>query len=122
MDGERIDCELAQAFHLYQSNIADFFEIVERWDDDDKINFIIAVGECSYDFDVRTDNVKELDIYVYEVSSLTELAEQLLYEGLIGEIPGHLECYLDLDKIARDLSVDYAMTDVAGRRFAYRCE
>jgi hypothetical protein len=36
IDGEDIDCQLAKAIGLYQSNIKQFFEAVEDWDDDQK--------------------------------------------------------------------------------------
>ena len=48
IDGEDIDCALAEAWKLYQSNFADYLQAVEDWDDREKIAFIIAVGECGY--------------------------------------------------------------------------
>lgn len=34
IDGDHIDCDLARAIGLYQSNIAQFFDAVETWDHD----------------------------------------------------------------------------------------
>jgi hypothetical protein len=51
IDGERIDCQLAKAIGLNQANFRDFLECAEAWEDWQKINVIIAVGECGYDFD-----------------------------------------------------------------------
>ena len=52
---------------------------------------------------------------------MRELAEQFLEDGLYGEIPEHLQAYIDLDAIARDLTVDYSETSIAGTRLIYRC-
>ncbi len=121
IDGDRIDCEFANAFELNQSNFAKFFELVDNWDVHEKTRFIVANGECGYGFNPDTDNINDLDIDIYDVQSLKELAEQFIDEGLYGEIPKSLEFYIDYDAIARDLSVDYSMTTVSGERFAYRC-
>lgn len=121
IDGERIDCAFAEAFQVNQANLARFFDLVDAWDDHEKTRFIIAIGECGYSFNPDTDNIESIDLDVYEVESLKELAEQFIDEGLFGEIPAHLQNYIDLEAIARDLSVDYAMTDIAGDRLAYRC-
>lgn len=121
IDGERIDCAFAEAFQVNQANLGRFFELVDEWEDGEKVRFIIANGECGYGFNPDTDNIESMDLDVYEVESLKELAEQFIDEGLFGEIPAHLQNYIDLEAIARDLSVDYAMTDIAGDRLAYRC-
>lgn len=120
IDGERIDCELAKAIGLSQANIKRYFALLDAWDDDDKTCVILAVGECGYDFtdDTQPDDF-ELDIYPNW--SLRDLAEDFVREGLFGEIPERLECYLDFDAIARDLSADYTETEIAGTRLVYRC-
>lgn len=121
IDGERLDAELADAFQLNQANLSKFFDLVDEWEDHQKIRFIIANRECGYGFNPETDDIDALDVDIYEVESLKELAERFVDDGLFGDIPAHLENYIDMDAIARDLAVDYAMTDIAGDRLAYRC-
>ncbi|MEM5476885.1 antirestriction protein ArdA [Pacificibacter sp. AS14] len=58
---------------------------------------------------------------IYAVESLKELAEQLVDEGLYGDIPENLTYYIDFDAIARDLSVEYTETSIAGGRYVYAC-
>lgn len=118
IDGEHIDCELAKAFGVSQANIARYLEVSDDWEDDQKVRYIIAVGECGYASDCDPDR---LDIDIYEVDSLKELAEQFVEEGIFGEIPDRISCYLDYDLIARDLGCDYTETEIAGRRIVYRC-
>jgi antirestriction protein len=121
IDGERIDSEFASAFQLSQVNLGQFFELTNQWDNDAKIRFIIANGECGYGFNPDTDDIHSIDIDIYGVESLEKLAEQFIDEGFYGEIPAHLQNYIDVCAIARDLSVDYAMAEIAGNRWVYRC-
>ncbi|PHR21618.1 MAG: antirestriction protein ArdA [Sphingopyxis sp.] len=118
IDGEHIDCTLASAFGVNQANLNRFFDLVDDWDDDQKTRYIIAVGEGGYAHDCDPD---DLDIDIYEMDSLKELAEQFVEEGLFGDIPEKLRFYLDMELIARDLGMDYSEIEIAGRRFVYRC-
>ncbi|MGR3779789.1 MAG: antirestriction protein ArdA [Albimonas sp.] len=121
IDGERIDAALAEAVGLHQGDVAAFFEKVDEWDDDQKLRAIITVGECGYSFSFATCDPDDIDLDLYEVESLRELAEQFVDEGLFGEIPERLRFYIDHDAVARDLAVDYSETAIAGRRLVYRC-
>ena len=121
IDGERIDLALANAWGLNQCNLARYFEVTDAWCDDQKLRFIIAVGECGYSFDLACVDPDDFEVDLYEVDSLRELAEQFVDDGLYGEIPEHLAFYIDYDAIARDLAVDFCMTEIDGRRLAYAC-
>lgn len=121
IDGDPIDVALAQAWGLNQANLARFFEVADDWSDDQKRRFIIAVGECGYTFDPASVDPDDFDVDLYEADSLRELAEQFVDEGLFGEIPPHLAHYIDYDAIARDLSLDFSQTEIAGTRVIYTC-
>lgn len=121
IDGERIDCDLAQAMGLSQINTKRFFEIAEEWSEDDKLRFILAVGECGYDFDIDCDDPNELDVDIYHLDSLRELAEEFVVEGIMGDIPEALIRYFDYDAFARDLAMDYSEAEIGGQRLIYRC-
>ncbi len=120
IDGDAIDCELAQAIGFNQANLADFLAYVADWDTWEKTCVITAVGECGYDFGAQS-SPEDFGIDIYHVDSLRELAEQFVDEGLFGDIPEPLQSYIDYDAIARDLAVDYVETTVAGQRLVYRC-
>ncbi|SDG14201.1 antirestriction protein ArdA [Thalassobaculum litoreum] len=121
IDGEDIDCALAKAWGLNQANVAAYLEAVDAWDDEEKRHYIIAVGECGYAHDDVADDPHSLDIDIYAVETLRELAEQFVDDGLFGDIPASLQFYIDYDAIARDLGMDYAETTIAGERLIYRC-
>ncbi|MEO1702356.1 MAG: antirestriction protein ArdA [Pseudomonadota bacterium] len=121
IDGEDVDCQLAKAWGLYQSNFADFFRAAEEWEDHQKRVFIVAVGECGYSFDRDSDHPDDFDVDLYEVSNLRDLAEEFVEEGLYGEIPEGLAYFIDYEAIARDLACDYSMIEIAGTSYACRC-
>lgn len=120
IDGEEIDAALFKALRVHPGTLDVYFEAVHTWHDDDKIKIIIAVGECGCTF--RPDsNPDDFDILIYEMDSLQELAWHYVDDGLFGDIPENIRCYLDMDAIARDLGVDYTEINIAGRNYIYRC-
>ena len=120
IDGDYIDCDLAKAVGLNQANIVQFFDCVDDWDEGQKQQVIIAVGDCGYAFDASTAP-DDFDVEIYEIDTMRELAEQFVEEGLFGEVPESFQFYIDYDAIARDLTVDYSQVEVAGKRLIYRC-
>ena len=52
---------------------------------------------------------------------MTDLAEHFVDEGLYGPIPESLTYYIDTHAMARDLSVDYCQSTIAGKRLIYAC-
>ena len=120
IDGENEDAQLFKALGIHQGNIHLFLEKIEEWEEHEKYHLLIAVGECGYDFDMETDDPYDFDIDIYEVDSLKELAYQFVEEGLFGEIPENIQCYLDYDAIARDLGMDYSEISLNGTNYIYR--
>lgn len=120
IDGEMIDAALASALEVNQATVCAYFEAEAAWNEDQKLRVIISEREIGNPFDLEDDDPDNLDIDLYEIDTMRELAEQFVEDGLFGDIPEHLANYIDLDAIARDLSFDYAETNVAGRRFIYR--
>ena len=119
IDGERIDCDLAKAIGINQANLKQYLDALEDWDEDDKTRVILAVGESGYQFDATTQP-SDFDVDVYPATTMRELAEQFVDEGLFGDIPVSLQFYIDYDAIARDLSVEYSVTVIAGENLVYR--
>ncbi len=122
IDGETIDAETCEAIGLYQNNILSIMEKLEEWSDHGKTNIILAVGECSYDFDAENDDPETyFDITIYNAETYRDLAYEMVEEGLFGDIPDHLENYIDYDAIARDLEIDYSEATVNGCNIIYNC-
>lgn len=121
IDAESLDAELGKAWGINQCNFPNFLTACDDWEEGEKVRFIIAVGECGYDFDPDSDQPDELDVDIYECDNMKELAERFVDEGLFGEIPSHLENYIDYDLMTRDLSMDYTETTINGDNLIYRC-
>jgi hypothetical protein len=121
IDGDDLDCELAKALGLHQGNILDVMQAMDDWDEEQKCHVILAVGDCGVDFDPANDSPDDLNVSIYSVETLRELAEQFVDEGIFGDIPESLRCYIDYDAIARDLGMEYAEATVGGERLVYRC-
>ena len=121
IEGNLIDIELFNAIGVHQGTITQIIAKCCEWDDFQKTQVIIAVGECGYSFDLDKDEPLNFDIDIYEIDSMKELAEQFVDEGLLGDIPEALENYIDYEAIARDLSFDYSEAEIAGKQLIYRC-
>lgn len=122
IDGEDIDCALFKAVGVYQGDIEAYLDAVDNWEDWQKVNVILAVGEVGYSFNLNTDDPDQFDIQIYDVANMRELAEQFVDEGLFGQIPESLQHYIDYDAIGRDLAMDYAETVIAGTNYIYRMD
>lgn len=120
IDGDAIDCALADTWGINQSSIGTYFDAVDSWEEHDKQVFIIAVGEAGYSFDPDTVAPSDFDVDIYFAQSMIDLAEEFVADGLFGDIPDHLTHYIDYEAIARDLGHDYSETDIAGQYLIYR--
>ena len=121
IEGEAIDAALCQAIGIYQNTVERVFDLIDTLDDQDKQCLIVACGECGYTFDPESGDVRDFDLDVYDCETLNELAEYFVNEGLYGDIPDSLAFYIDYDAIARDLSVEFTETEIAGQRLVYAC-
>lgn len=120
IDGDDLDCALAKAWSVNQGNISQFLDATEDWTENQKLRFIIAVGECGYCFDpLNVDPDYNVDIH--EKDTLRELAESFIDEGIYGPFPNSLANYIDYDAIAQDLSYEFTETTIAGRHLVYAC-
>ena len=121
IDGKDIDYELFKALDVHQGNLHHYFNAIEEWEDYQKVNVIIAVGDAGYGFDFDNNTPDDFDLFVYEMDSMKDLAEYFVDEGHFGEIPEHLRFYIDYEAIARDLAIDYGEITITGTHYVYSC-
>ena len=121
IDGSAIDCDLFKAVKG-EYNLKAFFMVANTWEDYEKIPLIIAYEENitsePFNEEVTSDMFQDIDIY-YDMS-FEDLAWEFIENGLFGEIPKHLENYLDIQLMARDLSFDYNEISVGNNSIIYR--
>ena len=121
IDGSAIDCDLFKAVKG-EYNLKAFFMVANTWEDCDKIPLIIAYEENitsePFNEEVTSDMFQDIDIY-YDMS-FEDLAWEFIESGVFGDIPDHLENYLDIQLMARDLSFDYNEISVGNNSIIYR--
>ena len=121
IDGSAIDCDLFKAVKGGY-NLKAFFMVANTWEEYQKIPLIIAYGENitsePFNEEVTPDLFEDIDIY-YDMS-FEDLAWQFIEDGLFGDIPEHLENYLDIQLMARDLSFDHNQISVGNNSIIYR--
>lgn len=123
IDGGQIDCELFEAWGVDQTNLADFIQATDDWNMEQKMRCIAALHEGGYPHTEIVADPDALDLTLYHVCSLKELAEQFVDEGFFGDIPERLASYIDFEMIARDLHHDgYCEAIIAGERLIYRMD
>ena len=121
IDGDLIDAEFAKVFDLNQANILKFMELAHTWEEPEKLRYIIYVGEGGGEFDAETDDPAFIDVDIYGVETLRELAEQFVEDGFFGDSIMPMIRYFDYDAFARTLAMEYVEADIAGGRLVYRC-
>jgi antirestriction protein len=87
---------------LLKLKIDEIAELSEQ--DQKKLRYMIK--QEGYTLETALTKIDDCDIY--ENMDLKGLAENLVEEGIFGEIPENIKAYLDYEKIARDLSYDYS--------------
>lgn len=98
--------------HSDPFDLLDIQDQLDRLDDYDKerIDFLLYQG-C--DFEEALEKYEEVSVYD---GSLKDTAEQLVDDGLFGDIPDSIANYIDYDAIAYDLNID-GYTERNGKTF-----
>lgn len=121
IDGDDINVDLAKAWHLNQANLGAFVDAASDWEEHQKLHYIIAVGECGYSHEQAVNDSDDIEIEIYRFRHMKELAEQFVDDGLYGVIPATLENYIDYERIALDLEVEYSTVRIAGEWLIFYC-
>jgi len=89
-------------------------EILEEYSEDDFLKLKLLSHEGYNEREVIDTGINNYDVEIYDFRSNTSftdtfelLAMQFVDDGLYGKIPKSLEFYLDYEKMARDLRMDY---------------
>ena len=108
------------------SRLNELAEKLESYSEDDMLKFRILMHEGYDDRAIVDEGLDEFYVDIYDFSDNTSftdtyelLAIQFVDEGLYGDIPKNLENYLDYEKIARDLRMDYGVFANCAYRMAY---
>jgi antirestriction protein len=122
IEADATDCAIAWAMQLNQANLAQFFGYIDQAPDEhDVIAFCIALGDniATLSKDTAIDEFTD-NMIIYRADTMKELAEQFIDEGMLGDIPDHLQNYIDVEAYAWDLSHDYTEANVLGLNVFYQ--
>ena len=122
IEADATDCAIAEAMQLNQANLAQFFDYIDQAPSEhDVIAFCIALGDniATLRKDTAIDEFTD-NMIIYRADSMKELAEQFIDEGMLGDIPDHLQNYIDVDAYAWDLRHNYTEANVLGLNVFYQ--
>lgn len=86
-------------------NITEINELAERYAEVDEDEFEAIAEATGYDASEILDIIDSGDYTIYD-GDLSDVAEQMVDEGLFGEIPESIARYIDYEAIGRDLGYD----------------
>ena len=119
IDGSVINSALFDAVGSY--NLKAYYKVVNIWDDFEKVDLIISYKDNITSEPFNEDiEPNDLDIEVYYDMTFRELAQEFIDGGCLGDIPQHLEHYIDVDKYAYDLKMDYNEFSLGNTTLIYR--
>lgn len=120
IDGSVINNALFDAVGSY--NLKAYYKVVNKWDDFEKVPLIISykdnITNEPFNEEVEPDDFQEIMIY-YD-TTFKELAQEFIDDGMLGDIPKHLEQYIDVDKYAYDLKMDHNEFRLGNETLIYR--
>lgn len=107
------DISISEYEDIYKLN--EIAEILENFSEDDLQKFKFLSHESYDEKEIIKTGIDSYEVEIYDFSDNTSftdtfelLAMQFIDDGLYGEIPKSLEFYLDYEKMARDLRMDYS--------------
>lgn len=128
IDGNELEIALFKAVKPNQATLESFFNACDNWDDHQMITAIIAFDHgivCGGDFDLFDPDKADLCIREpackFHSDPWVALADELVDEGFLGTIPDHLQNYIDLEAVARDLRYNGWFETTVGDR-VFMCE
>jgi len=89
-------------FNLSNNQIEDLKLVIQYEDDLYKLLYLTC--ELGYEFEDAINRID--DVEFYQDMRVEEVAEELVEEGVLGEISDFLKFYIDYKKLARDLEID----------------
>jgi hypothetical protein len=119
IDGE--DAALFEALSINAANLHRWFDEVEALEEHKKVALYYTVGYSGYSFEDSDIERLIQDSDIYE-TTLRGLAREFAEEGIFpAECPESVLIYLDYDRLAHELSVDYSEFRYNGKTYCGRC-
>lgn len=100
------DYEAPFSVHEYENlrELNDFAEKLDELTESDQKKILYLIENIGCEKDYALDHYE--DVTFYSGMSLLEVAEELVDDGIFGDIPESIQGYIDYNKIAKDLEMD----------------
>ena len=106
------DMNIKEYDNIYVLN--EIAQALENFDEDELLKFKFLASQGYKERDIIENGLDTYDVEIYDFRNNTSftdtfelLAMQFIDDGVYGVIPENLESYIDYEKIARDLRMDY---------------
>jgi len=107
---EIVDLETGLSILLDGYNLSDLNALIQRIEtelDEDEFETLNAYFETiDTDIDTAIGRVKDGDCHLYKGMSLSDVAYELVKEGLFGDVSDSLMNYIDYERLGTDLGYD----------------
>jgi len=106
------DYEAPFKIEEYESpyKLNEFVDQLDELEDYEQEKVFYLIDHIGYDREEALE--KHEDVAFYENMTLEDVAAELVDEGIFGDLSDNIKCYIDYEKLARDLSIDgYHETD-----------
>lgn len=108
-EAEELNLSVGEYENVWELNdLAERIAVLNSYEMAELIAYTEAYGDRREDIEDALDSLDNMTFY--EGYTMEDLAEELVADGVFGDIPESIACYIDYEAIARDLSFDYTET------------
>lgn len=119
VEGSEIDRLLAKLWPLKSTTLKTYLDAVETWSEDDKVKYIIAVGELGYERAEYVDGRDAIDIELFKFATMKRFAEHMMKNGIYATFP---KDKVKLETVIEELEADYSEINIGGVNYIFLAE
>lgn len=119
VEGSEVDCLMAKHWPLKLTTVKTFLDAAETWSIEDKVKFIIAVGELDFERAEWVDGKDQFDITLHRYPDMKKFAEAMIAHGSYSNIPKEK---IKLETVIEELEADYSEINIDGVNYIFLAE
>lgn len=118
-EGSEVDRLLAQHWPLKFTTLKTFLDAAETWSIEDKIRYIIAVGELGLERAEYIDGRDVINVELFKFSTMKRLAAHMIEHGTYKNFP---KDRIKLETVIEELEADYSQLNIGGTNYFFLAE
>ena len=119
IEGSEADCFLAKHWPLKHTTLKTYLEAAENWSAEDKVKYIIAVGELGFERAEYIAGQDRLGVELHKFATMTCFAQHEIDHGSYSHYP---KDKIDLQTVTEELAADYDEINIDGVNYIYLAE